>query len=99
MPSLPYIITGTVKDSRNNILDGIQVILTDKTKNSNPLYVLTDENGIYTADAANFNIEYGQGDTILIIATNSFQDETKTDSFTISGISKTLNLTLEVISL
>ena len=98
MPSLPYIIQGTVKDSRNRILIGIEVSIKNTTKNSNPLVIVTDENGKYTADAANFNTDYSSGDSVSVVAYNLFKDEYKSESFTITGTSKTQNLNLEVIS-
>lgn len=98
MPSLPYLIQGTVKDSRNKILIGIEVLVKNTTKNSNPLVIITDSNGKYIADAANFNTDYSSGDSVSVEAFNSFKDEYKSESFVITGTGKTQNLTLEVIS-
>ena len=97
MPILPYPISGIVKDSRNFILANLTIFLKNTTKNSNSLPIVTDSNGRYDADAANFNTEYATGDSVSVEANNPFKDEYKIVSFIISGSSKTQNLTLEVI--
>jgi hypothetical protein len=96
-PLTPYLITGTVKDSEHTILTSLNVTLKNVTKGSNPLVVTTDSNGKYTADAANFNTGYSDGDEVSVSATNPFGDETKTETFTISGDSKVQDLNLQVI--
>ena len=97
MPPISYPISGIVKDSRNNLLTSLSVFLRNSTK-STILEVTTDSNGRYDADAANFLTGYDTNDTIVVDAYNSFKDEYKSATFTITGSSKTQNLTLEVIS-
>ena len=97
-PLIPYPILGTVTDSAANILTSVNVVLTNTTKSSNPLTVATDSNGKYVADAGNFDTGYSSGDTVSVTVSNTFKDETKTITFTISGSTKkNLNIQTEVI--
>ena len=99
-PLISYPITGSVKDSRDRLQSSVQVRFTNLTKDSNgltPLFVTTNSDGIYTADAANFTVGYDLNDSVQVFVLNSFQDESKTDTFTISESSKNLDLVLEVI--
>ena len=97
-PSFPYIISGTVKDSRNTILISIEILFTNTDKSSNPLVITTDSNGKYFADAANFNTGYDSGDSISYEVFNSFKDEKASGSFIISGTKKSLDIQTEVIA-
>src|SRR3990167_7059155 len=94
----PYVIQGTAKDSRNKLLSNTEILLTNKTKSSNALPSVTDSNGLYATDALNFNTGYDFNDSVSVEAYNSFRDEYKKETFTITGTQKTQNIQTEVIS-
>ena len=97
-PLIPYPILGTVTDSLGSKIVGEPIFLTNTTKSSNPLRIITDSNGRYVADAGNFNTGYSSGDTVSVSVFNSFKDETKTITFTISGsLKKNADIQTEVI--
>lgn len=96
-PQLPYIIQGIIKASSGTVA-GTTVTLVNKTKSSNPLTITTNSEGMYLADAANFNTGYDLVDEVEVEAYSLFKDEYKKDSFRIIGTEKTFNLDLEVIN-
>ena len=95
-PLLPHTIEGKVTDSFGTLLTFIEVILINK-ENGSLLVTKTDSKGKYIENAGNFNGGYLDGDKVSVEVTNTFGDETKTETFTISGDSTTQNIQTEVI--
>ena len=79
-------------------MSNTEILLTNKTKSSNALPSVTDSNGLYATDALNFNTGYDFNDSVSVEAYNSFRDEYKKETFTITGTQKTQNIQTEVIS-
>ncbi len=93
MTDLPYIVSGTVKNQVGLLLNQAIITIQNTTTNTIPFNLITVVDGSYTFDLA--NIGYTAGDTIKVIASDRFNNETKTETFIVSGESKTLNIELE----
>lgn len=90
MPSTPYIISGTAKDSKGKAIADIRISFeADETGT-----VTTNSSGQYMIDLANFG--YTAGETINYSAVDKFQNEIASGTITLSGESQTLNFSLSV---
>ncbi len=90
MPDIPYIVNGTVSNSFGNVVPSGIV----KFTNTNSAISITDSIGRYIFDLA--GIEYSSGDTISYTAEDEFTNEKFSGSFVVTGMNKTLNITLSV---
>ena len=94
-PLIPFLVSGAVTNS-NGIVSSVAELRITNSTTGDKVIVLCDVNGNYNYDLA--NLGYSQGDSIEIIASNKFFNETKTETFTVSGDNKTLNFSLEIRS-
>jgi len=74
-PNLPFLITGTVSDLDGNSRSGASV--TFKNSNTSDVLgpVLTNSNGVYLVDIANFVNGYTVGDSVVVTASFATQGE------------------------
>ena len=92
MPAFPFPISGIAYDTNGTtVLSGVRVICRNVTNNET-LSANTETDGSFAFDAANFTSGYSIGDEIsLFTSYGNYYDER---IFTISGGSKSQNLTL-----
>lgn len=91
MPSPPYIVSGTIKDSNVEAEASARIDFeTSKGKGTS----VANASGQYVFDLA--EIGWTAGETVTYTAYDQFENETKTGTFIITGGSKTLNATLVV---
>lgn len=88
MPTTPYLVYGTIKKSDLTISSNSRITFTNKGS-----YV-TNSDGKYLIDFA--NIGYTSGETITYTVEDKYNNEISSGSFTLTGTSKNLDITLEV---
>lgn len=91
MPSTPFIVNGTIYDSRGNNISDVIITFNSSTKSKN---VISTATGEYLIDLA--NIDYTAGETISYSAKDKNDNEVYSGSFAATGENKTLNITLSV---
>lgn len=89
MPQSSYIVSGKVYTSRGTIANSNVLINSEKR-------VITDSSGNYIFDMANLSDGYTDGETYTIEAWDELDNETVSDSITISGESQTKHIYLEM---
>ena len=94
-PLIPFLVSGTVTNS-NGIVSELAVLNIKNVSESTSRLVIADSNGNYNYDLA--NLGYTSGDTIRIICSIRFFNETNTETFTVEGDNKTLNFSLKIRS-
>jgi len=78
MPSTPYIVSGTVYTSNGSVSNSVVRI-------NSELVTTTDDQGQYLLDIANFSDGYTDGSSYTIESWDEFENEYKTDTFTVAG--------------
>ena len=89
MPSPPYLVSGTVTNSKSTASASAIISFETATGKAN---VIANSSGQYTFDLA--EIGYTAGESVEYIANSKYYNEILASSFTVSGESKTLNVTL-----
>lgn len=92
MPSVPYIVSGTITDENDTAVEGV-LVTCQNTSNGTYAVGKTDSLGHYVIDLA--NASYTVGDTIIFYVRDTYVGET---TFTISGESKTQDLSVTRIT-
>ncbi len=87
MPQTPYPVSGTVFTSRGTVENSIVRINSD-------IQVSTDSKGNFLLDLANMSENYSDGESYIIEAWDSFNNEYISDTITVTGGSQTKNLFL-----
>lgn len=89
MPSTPYIISGTTYNSFGNNVSDIFVYFTVNNLTGDGI---SDSEGKYIFDLA--ELGYSEGDVVTYHAEDKFKNENYDGSFSVSGSSKSLDITL-----
>lgn len=92
MPTIPYLVSGTVSNSNGNLLSNALIYFYSASGSSN---TTTNSKGQYTIDLA--SIGYTNGETIRYAAYDQFENEKYSGTFAITGGSKTINISLSII--
>jgi len=88
MPIKSYLVSGIVSNSKGDV--SVNANITFKIANSK--VVTTNSSGQYVFDLS--NIDYTSTDIVTYAATDKFNNEVYTGSFTLTGENKTLNISL-----
>ena len=91
MPSGPYVVSGTIKDSNVEAEASARIDFETATGKATSV---ANASGQYVYDLA--EIGWTAGETVTYTAYDQFENETKTGTITLTGGSKTLNVTLIV---
>lgn len=92
MPTIPYIVSGTITDENSAVVGSVQVTC-HNTSNGTYAVARTDNLGHYVIDLANTG--YTVGDTIIFYVRDTYVGET---TFVIAGEGKTQDLSVTRIT-
>lgn len=89
MPTLPYIVDGTICTENDRAVECSKLFL---TTSQGKVTLITDSDGKIFYDLG--NVGYTAGETVTWTACDEYNNEINSGSFEVTGASKTLNITL-----